>query len=430
VSLFTLLLTIWYPPEFPELPQWYSEWKEFANVLSCPLDPFFRNDCFNGKDIERDSSLVPYFMSSNKTCGYSNDATGVVKHYSSTSDNIWVDVPNDYTLIFWHPHPETDSLDPRPLYSYDGYISYDTMGFEKITIDNREAWRIRGKWWWVTCDGYVHVSGSFTNYFIPTEKLDYRITCLSRFYLNSQMGPDPSGIEHYPDRIAELEQAVEQTFKPKEEILQPIADTHIFLGPPLPAGYSNWRKRLTLCNEERKLSYFAYMGTVSTTEIQPLPFFFEGLVTQPGLICGDSLRGSVILPLESDSIPQVMHVYLRPAGELSLDVANVKSELISLSARPEDFISLDRAGVEELSINGNRAFRLRTWQYGPADKELSATTSSVTAYLIHSQKSDYIVICSNCLYKSAGLTKNGQERFYPDRIAELEQAVEKTFRPK
>lgn len=215
MNFLILLLTIWFPPEFPELPQGYSEWKEFANVLSCPLDPFFRNDCFNDEDIERDSSLVPYFMSSNKTCGYSNDATGVVKHYSSSSDNIWVDVPNDYTLIFWYPHHETDTLDPWPLYSYGGYISYDTLGFEKIVIDEKDAWRIRGKWWRVTCDGGIQISGSFTNYFIPTEKLDYRITCLSRFYLYDILGPDPLGFEHYPDRISELEQAVEQTFRVK-----------------------------------------------------------------------------------------------------------------------------------------------------------------------------------------------------------------------
>ena len=419
-----LLLTIWCPPEFPELPSTYTQWVEHTSYSYIRNNSYY--DEYNYIRII-DSTIVPYaldisILKKRIPCG--DSLLGEVEYYDSTHTT------NQELYLSWFPHEDLDTISRKPLYQYDGYISYDTMGFEKITIDNREAWRIRGAWWRTYIDGGVHERGFFTNYYIQTKRLDYRITCISMTYIYDDYGPDCAGLVHYPNRITELEQAVEQTFKPKEEILQPIADTHIFLGPPLPAGYSNWRKRLTLCNEERKLSYFAYMGTVSTTEIQPLPFFFEGLVTQPGLICGDSLRGSVILPLESDSIPQVMHVYLRPAGELSLDVANVKSELISLSARPEDFISLDRAGVEELSINGNRAFRLRTWQYGPADKELSATTSSVTAYLIHSQKSDYIVICSNCLYKSAGLTKNGQERFYPDRIAELEQAVEQTFRPK
>lgn len=213
--LLTLLLSIWLPPEFPELPQGYSEWKEYSNVISCPLDPFFHNDCFNGKDIERDSSLVPYFLSSNKIYGYSNDLTGVVKHYSSTSDNIWVDVPNNYTLIFWYPHKKIDSLDLQPLYSYGGYISYDTLGFEKITIDNREAWRIRGAWWRTYIDGGVHERGFFTNYFIQTDRLDYRITCISMTYIYDDYGPDCRGLVHYPNRIAELEQAVEQTFRPK-----------------------------------------------------------------------------------------------------------------------------------------------------------------------------------------------------------------------
>jgi hypothetical protein len=55
---------------------------------------------------------------------------------------------------------------------------------------------------------------------------------------------------------------------------------------------------------------------------------------------------------------------------------------------------------------------------------------SVVAYLIHCQQSDFVVIRDNCLYKSAGSTKSGQEEFYPDRIAELERAVEQAFRPK
>jgi len=200
------------------------------------LDPFFHSDCFNGKDVERDSSLVPYFLSSNKIYGYTYDSTGVVKHYSSTSDNIWVDVPDNYTLIFWYLHKKVDSLDPRPLYSYGGYISYDTLGFEKITIDNREAWRIRGKWWEVQCDGTIQVSGSFTNYYIPTKKWDFRITCLSCFY-SYERTPLPcdappevcdslikaiygkegwKSVRTWPDRIAELERAVEQTFRVKE----------------------------------------------------------------------------------------------------------------------------------------------------------------------------------------------------------------------
>ncbi len=213
MGVLLLLSGIWYPPEFPKLPQGYSEWKEFTNV-SCPLDPFFRDNGFNGADVEKDSSLIPYYMPSNKTYGYKNEETGVVKHYSSTSDNIWVDVPNDYILVYWFPHIASDTLVPRPLYNYGGYISYDTSGFQKITVNGNEAYRIRGKWWVYACDGADHESGSFTNYIISTNKLDFRITCLSTTYIYYTEG-ETVGPDHYPDRIAELERAVEETFRPK-----------------------------------------------------------------------------------------------------------------------------------------------------------------------------------------------------------------------
>jgi hypothetical protein len=210
VNVLILLLTIWFPPEFPELPPTYSQWIEHTSYSYIRNNPYY--DEYNYVRII-DSTIVPYaldisILKKRTPCG--DSLLGEVRYYDFTQTN------NRELYISWFPHEDLDTINRKPLYQYDGYISYDTMGFKKITIDNREAWRIRGKWWWVTCDGYIHVSGSFTNYYIHTKKVDYRITCLSRFYMNEEMGPDPAGIEHYPDCIAELEQAVEQTFRVKE----------------------------------------------------------------------------------------------------------------------------------------------------------------------------------------------------------------------
>lgn len=213
--LLTLLLSIWLPPEFPELPSGYSKWVSYDSPYSIPEAPYFRKG-FASKEIEEDSSLTPYYFLAveplGESRGYGDSTFGVVMHYSSSKKSGF---PHNYVEIEWSAYHESDSLDPRPLYSYGGYISYDTLGFEKIVINGMDAWRIRGKWWRVTCDGGIQISGSFTNYYIPTEKLDFRITCLSRFYLYDTLGPDPLGFEHYPDRIAELERAVEQTFRVK-----------------------------------------------------------------------------------------------------------------------------------------------------------------------------------------------------------------------
>jgi len=203
------LLSIWYPPEFPKLPQGYSEWKEYKSYPFIRKNPHFDEYKYS---VILDPSVIPYHINYeplNKTYPCGDSLLGEVQ-YVDTIRTTKLEL-----YIAWFPHEELDTINRSLLYDYGGYISYDTIGFEKIVIDEKDAWRIRGKWWQVTCDGGVQISGSFTNYFIPTEKLDYRITCLSRFYLYDILGPDPLGFEHYPDRIAELERAVEQTFRPK-----------------------------------------------------------------------------------------------------------------------------------------------------------------------------------------------------------------------
>lgn len=165
------------------------------------------------------------------------------------------------------------------------------------------------------------------------------------------------------------------------------------------------------------------------------------------------------LPAEEgnlDSFPyrRRISLYKRPpVGEKNLDLPSVKDLLVyGLNSTPclrFAKVSLDKAGVEELTINGCPSFRLRALWWGSACDGGVHNVRWVTGYFIPAKEDrnyDFIIFCSNLIYhrsppfaplmvytqeESDSIIANWEyEKTYPNNIAELERAVEQTFRVK
>jgi len=112
-------------------------------------------------------------------------------------------------------------------------LALNKAGVEDVNINNRPGFRLRAMWWQRQCDGGIHEVGSATCYFVPAEedeKHDFIILCLTRTYhrfppfapLEVYTQEESDSIianweyeRTYPNNIAQLEQAVEQTFRVK-----------------------------------------------------------------------------------------------------------------------------------------------------------------------------------------------------------------------
>ena len=110
-------------------------------------------------------------------------------------------------------------------------------------------------------------------------------------------------------------------------------------------------------------------------------------------------------------------------------------------------LSLEKRGPQEITVGENQAFRLRGFYYKRGGGErIDASIGAFTSYLVLSERSDFIIVCFNQVYlrygpgetlsiypeeKHDSIMANWQyEHTYPNNIAELERAVEQTFRPK
>ena len=110
-------------------------------------------------------------------------------------------------------------------------------------------------------------------------------------------------------------------------------------------------------------------------------------------------------------------------------------------------LSLEKRGPQEITVGENQAFRLRGFYYLRGGGEGGGTyIGAFTSYLILTKSSDFIIVCFNEIYtyygpgetltiypeeKHDSIVANWQyEHTYPNNIAELERAVEQTFRVK
>lgn len=222
------------PPNFPELPSKYIEWYEYSSQSYVNDSPHFHEyDC--ELQTVLDTFQPPYIINLgnlNRFWGEVDSLFGQL-HYSAVI-RYFSEFAKGKGVVFirWYPHEEVGVINMLPFYQggirYFNYIAHEEKGVQRITIGGRKALRFRGWWWETQCDDLYQTVGSFTTYFIPTDKLDFRITCLTQFY---ERDPDywPEGVGYedavpedwtyektYPNRIRQLEQAVEQTFRVKE----------------------------------------------------------------------------------------------------------------------------------------------------------------------------------------------------------------------
>lgn len=209
---------IWLPPETPDLPDFpenYTPWQKYDKDIYKPLLRISRN---------AGTLSIPYsFSDTNFVAVYSGgDSLSNYVHYI-TDTSIWLKNNWRYGEVYirWYPHQSDLTRTEEnllPLHSYwhswSLFLSLDKRGFDNINIGENKAYRQKGWFWAGQCDWSSQWVGSYTTYFIPTESYDFRITCLSTTYTYSSEGGE-FGPEHYPDRISELEQAVEQTFRVK-----------------------------------------------------------------------------------------------------------------------------------------------------------------------------------------------------------------------
>lgn len=125
----------------------------------------------------------------------------------------------------------------------------------------------------------------------------------------------------------------------------------------------------------------------------------------------------------------------------------VLNQLIYGGLTISDNLSLEKRGSQEVTVGENQAFRLRGFFYETGGGEGGGRyIGAFTSYLIISDKFDFIIVCFNWIYANYGpiavleeapehmhdsLIANWEyEHTYPNNIAELEQAVEETFRVK
>ncbi len=145
------------------------------------------------------------------------------------------------------PSYPRDSIpdDSGPLYCLtyqirrtEGYVLIDTTGVDEIDINGYTAYRLRGYSIWGQCDYWDVAITRVTAYLVPTEIFDYYITCYNTVYehysgcgdgivydedfTDEQYDSLIAAYEAYypkeyrhPDRIRQLEQAVEQSFRVK-----------------------------------------------------------------------------------------------------------------------------------------------------------------------------------------------------------------------
>jgi len=131
---------------------------------------------------------------------------------------------------------------------------------------------------------------------------------------------------------------------------------------------------------------------------------------------------------------------------------SVKSRLflgLGIISSPLTYLSLNQQGPQEITISENQAYRLRGFYLIGGSCGARRYLGAFTTYFILAQPYDYIIVCSNDIYRMEGpevipdsvydypeevrdsiIANWDYEHTYPNNIAQLERAVEQTFRVK
>jgi len=229
-----------------------------------------------------------------------------------------------------------------------------------------------------------------------------------------------------------------------------------FDGPELPTYYSRWTPSKDSCKIwDIEWIGFKYTGIEQN---QPLDFPLPFTINLPESInlksvSADSSGGRASYAFPYD---EKIDIDYSPKGLVSIGwtTNNQKSELNIEKLRKYmicrfsgPYKALDTSGIKEITINDNKAYRLRArWYYSQCDNS-DVETGAVTSYFIPTEKYAFFITCTNLLFSRTDVDDDGfinypeevrdsilanweYERTYPNNIAELEQAVEQTFRVK
>jgi len=240
-------ITWWVPPGFPEKPANYSDWGDYSFYHFSKGGAHWYWDWykhFNPSYLAekrtprlKDTTLIPFkvhLKGFKHLSSYGDSSFGKVDYDVDTSLS-WSE-KNRWLTIYWSIH-ENIILDTltitQNLWPVELIIPDDPIGpiavnshFDVVNIGGIKGYRHRGRWRQLQCDQYWQPTGSFTMYYIPTERFDFHIICQKLTYLYDGMAwqgypeealdtlPDFI-IKTYPDRIRRLERAVEKTFRVK-----------------------------------------------------------------------------------------------------------------------------------------------------------------------------------------------------------------------
>ncbi len=234
--------------ERPSLPEGYTDFILSKDLVE--FKPLFRV-IEDGLPLTEDT-ILPYEItipSPLEFCwGEKDSSSGAITYTTCIKSKYkyWAGpdtFPYEIILLLWQPHqvdcPPNDSVESR-LYLGLGlisspltYLSLNQQGPQEITISENQAYRLRGFYLIGGSCGARRYIGAFTTYFILSQPYDYIIVCSNDIYRKD--GPEviPHSVydypeetrdsiianweyeKTYPNNIAELERAVEQTFRVK-----------------------------------------------------------------------------------------------------------------------------------------------------------------------------------------------------------------------
>ncbi|MCK4334276.1 hypothetical protein KAX06_05785 [candidate division WOR-3 bacterium] len=234
--------------KYPTLPEGYTD---FSGPMELAWFTYIPHHVENGTPLTEDS-ILPYQITLPprlEFCWGEKDTSRGSVCYACCPDYKYDDrvsgrsYPEGAIFILWQPHqndnPTDDTVTSRLLYGSAAmgyYLSIEEQDPTEITISGKQASRLKGFYLirGCSCHPQTRCIGAFTTYFILSQPYDYIIVCSNEIY--RMEGPEviPDSVydypeevrdsvianwdyEHtYPNRIAELERAVEQTFRVKE----------------------------------------------------------------------------------------------------------------------------------------------------------------------------------------------------------------------
>lgn len=252
--LFTLFLFAQTETDRFELPETYTEWQDVSQFYTEWYVDYLLNPGGPGASSSSDSSFMPGFeVDTSLRC------TGIWEFESPYGSASYMlnqkNIAEKGNLrIKWLPHIHTGHSNLIACYNliyflWGGYhshlISWDSGGVKRININGLTAYRLRGYNMRLQCDHSNEWIRKITLYYIPTAKYDFYIWCSALVY-EFHSGPEGNYEEYaadaralgkeeimteqqwdsmlvnwekvtrYEDHIAELEHAVEQTFRVRE----------------------------------------------------------------------------------------------------------------------------------------------------------------------------------------------------------------------